>query len=914
MAVALLVFALSVTVASDAAESPAVAAQVEGAQHVVGAQEMACASTCPARIGRTGGTADILGWATVDSPNASDSNWLMGVAAITSTDIWAVGYSGAALAEHWDGSSWTIVPTPSPPKATGSSLSAVAALSSTDVWAVGEWTNGSYVQKTLAEHWDGTSWTVVSTPSPDSKGDILTAVVTISAKDVWAIGDSSYISPVSSLIEHWDGTAWSVVSSPDPGVDNQLNGGAFASGTDVWAVGEYDDQNDAYKTLILHWDGAKWTQVDSPNLDQTFNVLDAVEVTSPDDVWAVGGYGCAGGCPLPLAEHWDGSKWTASSLPVPAGASGARLDAVTGSSPTDIWATGSDLNGFSNYQQSVVEHWNGSAWSVVPSPNPSFPQYDYLIGVSAISGSEAWAVGGAGPNNIAPQTFVARYGAGDFTSGLDIDVTPNPANIHESVAVSGTLTFAYGASATGQKVHINRTNPDGTRTSVGTVTIDSAGTYSTSDTPPDRGTYVYTATFKGYPPESPAKSKTKLTVLGIPSSLTLIASPPSLPPGGSTTLSGQLVLDDGANAGDETISIFETPPDGQRSKIGNAITDDEGNYSFPSPALDSVGAYTFESKWKGDPTHEGSTASTIVTVSANGKIAFDSNRTGNYEIFSINADGTGVHQLTNNPADDFDPAWSPDGTKVAFSSNRSGNYDVWTMNADGTNLINVTKNTAFDAYPSWSPDGDRLAFSSDRSGGNLDIWTVNLNDGTLKRYSITSATDEFPSWSPDGSKIAFDSDRTGNFDVFTMNASNGSGVTNITDNPASEGGASWSPDSSLVAFASDRTGDFDVYTYDVNTQNVTRLTNVTGFDGEQSYAPDGTKIAFMSGRAPKAQVWVMNADGSNAVRYTKTGSINEYPDWGTNTSTGGSSTFPPATGAVQSTTNRPTSSYLTRRT
>src|SRR6185503_7112081 len=99
---------------------------------------------------------------------------------------------------------------------------------------------------------------------------------------------------------------------------------------------------------------------------------------------------------------------------------------------------------------------------------------------------------------------------------------------------------------------------------------------------------------------------------------------------------------------------------------------------------------------------------------SNGRIAFDSNRTGNDEIFVMNADGSNQINLSNNPAHDNNPSWSPDGKKIAFVSNRDGNDEIYVMNADGSNQTRLTNNGSADRTPSWSPDGTKIAFNSTR--------------------------------------------------------------------------------------------------------------------------------------------------------------------------------------------------------
>jgi len=135
-----------------------------------------------------------------------------------------------------------------------------------------------------------------------------------------------------------------------------------------------------------------------------------------------------------------------------------------------------------------------------------------------------------------------------------------------------------------------------------------------------------------------------------------------------------------------------------------------------------------------------------ISVQLQGRIAFQSDRDGSLEIYVMNADGTAVSRLTNNPAVDVFPAWSPKGNKIAFTSDRDGYPDIFIINPDGTNLTKLTDTIASDALPSWSPDGETIAFVSDRDG-NDEIYTIRTDGSNSIRLTNEPAQDLFPDWS-----------------------------------------------------------------------------------------------------------------------------------------------------------------------
>jgi Tol biopolymer transport system component len=181
------------------------------------------------------------------------------------------------------------------------------------------------------------------------------------------------------------------------------------------------------------------------------------------------------------------------------------------------------------------------------------------------------------------------------------------------------------------------------------------------------------------------------------------------------------------------------------------------------------------------------------TWSPDGKrIAFQSEKAGNWDIWTIGVDGSGPANLTKDPSDDQYPAWSPDGTRIAFTSRRSGNQDVWIMNADGSGAVNLTRSPGRDRYPMWSPDGKRFSFNTSRDG-NQEIYVMNADGSNQRNVSLSPDSIEgMADWSPDGKRLVFYSNRPGNKDVFILDLGGGAWI-NITADPASDEFCTWSP-------------------------------------------------------------------------------------------------------------------------
>ncbi len=262
---------------------------------------------------------------------------------------------------------WTVVSSPGV-----GTLNAAASLSANDVWAVGV----SSTLTTLAEHWNGTAWSVV--PSPTVANGKFLGVAGAATNDVWAVGFT--VGGAPPLIAHWNGAAWRTVKAPrQAGV---LNAVTAVSTNDVWAVGDFINASGVQQTLIEQWNGRKWGVVSSPNVGTQPNELLGVTAVSANDIWAVGFSEPSPSFFVTLALHWDGTSWSVVSSP-----SNGTLRAVAAVSTSDVWAVGDG-----GTSASLIEQWNGTSWSVVANPNPS-TLTNTLKGVAIVSATDIWAVG-----------------------------------------------------------------------------------------------------------------------------------------------------------------------------------------------------------------------------------------------------------------------------------------------------------------------------------------------------------------------------------------------------------------------------------------------------------------------------------------------------------------------------------------
>lgn len=317
--------------------------------------------------------ATVCSWQTVTSPAGNYT--LVGVSASATDDAWAVGrlskadFTNDILIEHFDGTAWSVATPAEPASYQDAELLSVTDLAADNAWAVGDFTDANGNIALLVEHWDGTSWNIVSAPIPAGSRNELHSITAINATNIWAVGfylDSQFVQ--HSLTEHWNGTQWKIVSNPG---NAMLTGIAASTGKDVWAVGStVTPRGDAGTAFAMHWDGTAWSVASLPPTIGLGSSLQSVDVISSTDVWAIGSiFSQAGSSTNALALHWDGTQWTQSTTPTPAKAAqpaDVDLSGIVTLSSTNVWAVGTFRGKTSN--QTLVMHWDGFEWKVIASP------------------------------------------------------------------------------------------------------------------------------------------------------------------------------------------------------------------------------------------------------------------------------------------------------------------------------------------------------------------------------------------------------------------------------------------------------------------------------------------------------------------------------------------------------------------
>ncbi|HLZ09467.1 MAG TPA: hypothetical protein VKT80_12810, partial [Chloroflexota bacterium] len=286
---------------------------------------------------------------------------------------------------------WRIVKSPDHgPQPAANTLLAAADLSPIDAWAFGSQplTTGFQIG-TLAEHWNGTLWSVVATPRVSQPTAQLDSATTDPQGGVWAAGYSDDPSCLcgKTVVERWTGQGWSRIASPNPAVADYIDGITAASSTDVWVTGQEWTTQNSFVPLIMHYDGQRWT-VTNTSAYPGGNLF-TIFASASNDVWAIGNIGVVGQNEV-LSLHWNGSTWQRVSFPMEQGGY-YIIRGISGVAGDDLWAAGFLVYNQQSFFLARAFHWDGNSWSRVDVANLSQPSY--FVGIKAIASDNVWAIG-----------------------------------------------------------------------------------------------------------------------------------------------------------------------------------------------------------------------------------------------------------------------------------------------------------------------------------------------------------------------------------------------------------------------------------------------------------------------------------------------------------------------------------------
>jgi Tol biopolymer transport system component len=272
--------------------------------------------------------------------------------------------------------------------------------------------------------------------------------------------------------------------------------------------------------------------------------------------------------------------------------------------------------------------------------------------------------------------------------------------------------------------------------------------------------------------------------------------------------------------------------------------------------------------------------------SPSGKIVYQSDQYGNFELLSINLRTGAVLRLTNNSANDVSPAYISATNQIGYASDQNNGLNLYVMDTFGKGIHPILKGKYFGVdYPDWSMDGKYIVASivencvAPATNCNYDIYTLNADGTNLKNITNTPASEWNPVWSPDGQKIAFSSDRDGDSEIYIMDK-DGSNLKQITNNSGYDGRPRWSPDGTKLAFETDRDGgDWDIYIMDTDGRNPKPITNNATNDFSESWSPDGKWLVYVSNSDGDNEIFIIDSNGQNQFRLTNNYNNDTSPIW-----------------------------------
>lgn len=521
-------------------------------------------------------------WQHTPTPAPGNRSQLRGVEAAAPDDAWSVGWLEAAvsgstephsLALHWDGATWTQVPTPNPSLYAGAGgtkvyLYDVEVLSPSDAWAAGTYQTPHKVDgfpgfQAFTIHWNGTAWTQVAAPQTPvgGTGGFIYGLDALAPDDVWGVGtrvasDSNGQVRSYGFVLHWDGSKWTEIPHP-PAItmgDHHLYRVSALAPDQIWIAGGYsgDSGGDERGRYVNRWTGSGWEVHTDIPMFGLGSYMEDIAAVAPDDVWAVGYTNIDGYSTEPYIVHYDGASWQLVRPPFPH--RDGWLMGISAFAADDIWAAGtySDADGL---QRPLLMHYDGTGWTESPA-DPNGPANAWFRNVftyrSADGARQAWAVGGRDAYSTHAQRLVP--GSAPAATVLQ-SVTLNPVSVTGGKPSTGTVTLAAPAPAGGLKVSLASSDPT-VATVPASVTV-----------PQGASSLTFTVTTKAVTASRTVAIST--LVPGETKSASLIVVPPVLTKlsltattlaGGCKTATGRITLDGKAPAGGLVVSLADTNP------------------------------------------------------------------------------------------------------------------------------------------------------------------------------------------------------------------------------------------------------------------------------------------------------------------------------------------------------------------
>ncbi|MFO0781270.1 MAG: Calx-beta domain-containing protein [Candidatus Saccharimonadales bacterium] len=686
-------------------------------------------------------------------------------------------------------------------------LNDIVAIAPSNIWAVGSNSlNDERYKQALIMHSNGTTWEAISLPTISADVVQLYGIAAINANDIWAVGNaivsiSSIDTVIEAVILHWDGTHWVRVASPKGVISSTLFSIDARSANDVWAVG--DDGNQPF---LIHWNGTSWLRAANPPEASAFmRRIRGVSIVAANDVWAVGST-ISSSVFTTFTLHWNGANWAVVPSPNISPGDIGELNAVDARAANDVWAVGSDST------TPIVLHWDGMSWAIQPAPTVDIGE-NILLDVLVLDQNNVWVVG-----ESASQLLAMYWNGHEWYNTIPAQISSTYAGLYAIAATSPTDIWAVEHD-TSQRSNTAIVRHFAPRVAFTNTTFERSAPASASISVQLTSTTPYTVSVDYSSSDGTAKA-----------GIDYIAT------------SGRLTVPPCNTRASATVSLLNNPL-WRPAAYANLTLQNSVGAALGLPAT----ARLFTANKAQAPIGR------IVSIpvanaipSRPPRIAYTviSQQLQNWDIYTMNADGTDRRQLTTFSGRDYQPSWSPDGKRLVFVSERNGNPEIYVMNADGSNQTRLTVSPAQDVTPVWSPDGKQIAFSSNRKGQFL-LFIMQANGQGITQLTFPDTgydpRDLTPSWSPDGQRIAFSSlrDASGWVDIFTVNV-NTHVLQRLTSNSEDNTEPVWSPNGHTIAFT--RYHQLMIMNTDGSQQRLLNPNFDTG--SHPSWSPDGRVVAF----------------------------------------------------------------------